>query len=101
MNAGKLNKLISIMRPDSQVDDYGAPASVLTEIAQVWAERVNKSAKEVQKGTDAQINHTIWKMWPTDIIHNDEIHFGGVVYRVNSVVADTDDYIMVQTTAAL
>ncbi len=101
MNAGKLDKLIKIMRPSSDTDSYGAPDPTLTEIAEVWAQRVNKSAKEVQTGADYQIDHTLWRMWPTDITHNDEIHFDNIIYRVNSVVADTDDHIMVKTTAAL
>lgn len=101
MNAGKMNKLIKIMRPSNAVDDYGAPAPVLTEIAEVWAERLNKSAKEIQSGSDIQINNSVWRMWPTDITHNDEIHYDSIVYRVTGVINDTDKYIEVLTVAAL
>lgn len=101
MNAGQLDKLIKIMRPDNAKDQYGAPDPTLTEINEVWAERVNKSAKEVQTGAEQQVNNTLWRMWPTDIANKDEIHYDGIVYRVNSVVSENKQSIMVHTTAVV
>lgn len=101
MNAGQLDKLVTIMRPNGAVDNYGAPAPVVTQVAKVWAQKMNKSAKEVQVGSEQQVNNTLWRMWPTDITNNDEIHWDGKVYRVNAVVSEAKDHIMVHTTAAL
>lgn len=63
MNAGKLNRPISIEAPSQTKDAYGQPSQDWTTLADTWAQFATLTSKEVYalsgSGFTAQVSHKI------------------------------------------
>lgn len=74
MNAGKLNKLLTLQRPrsGSDVDQMGQPEDEWPGVAQMWAEIKPKSSSKVFQGqqSKALATHTITIRWRADVLSN-------------------------------
>lgn len=69
MNAGRLDRKISIQEPTTTRDDFGQSVDAFAEVAKVWAQRRDISAKENTE-TDQPVasTRTEWTIrWRSDI----------------------------------
>lgn len=53
MRAGKLDRIITVQRFESTVDDYGTPVETWTDVATVRAQKVQASTEEFIEGQGA------------------------------------------------
>lgn len=94
MDAGRMDKRVSIMRNNPTTGDFNEPVDNWVEIASVWAEIVTPTAKEIREGQNLQVNTGQIRIYPTDITHEDRIHYGAEVYEVLSVLDKVDHYLI-------
>lgn len=88
IDAGKMNRLISIEQPITSKNNYGEPVTTWAKIADVWAKREDKSGLEDQEGAQlvAQAK-VIWTMYYINGLHErmrvkDE---NGALYDINFI----------------
>lgn len=88
MNIGALNKRITLLKPESQNDDYGGMESEFVEMGTVWAQLMQTNYSEQQaQGTPMNRSQLRFKLRPhSGIDRGWKIVFDGQEYMVE--VAD-------------
>jgi SPP1 family predicted phage head-tail adaptor len=94
MNAGKMDKLVTIERNSSTVNSNHAVVDSWVEIGTAWFDIKTPTAKELREGQNRQHNTIEAHSWPIDITHNDRFIYAGDTYRVIAVIDKTDYYLI-------
>lgn len=92
MNAGTLNKQITIQSPSTTQDDYGQPTTDWTDLMTTWASIRAATSKEVYaaSGFTSQLSHIITIRWRPGVQANQRIAYRGRVFEIQTV-ADPDE----------
>lgn len=87
MDAGKLDRRIKILASVVQQDETGQPIAVESELATVWAYRMEQRLGEVfTAGADRPADTLVWRIrWRDDVTRDMVIRYGSERYEVQAV----------------
>ncbi|MES3154347.1 phage head closure protein [Sphingomonas faeni] len=90
LDAGSLDRRITIERPDMRADALGTNIPGWVSLARVWAQKVPQRAVEAWKaGSTASTREFMWRIrWSpqvADIATTDRLVHGDVVYEISGV----------------
>lgn len=90
MDAGTLNRKISIQRPSTTVDAIGQPVQGWTEVASVWADIRHQTGMEATKA-DAPVSTvraSVRIRYRTGLDAGMRVVHGDTVYSIKAVLPD-------------
>lgn len=90
MQAGTLNRRISLQRPADGVDDIGQPLTGWTEVAQLWADiRHQSGLQAVRADADvAKVRASIRIRYRSGVTEGMRVVHGATVYAIKAVLPD-------------
>lgn len=98
MTAGKLNRRVTVQKPDSVLDEYGQPSTGWVNIATVWANIKPVSGREKMRAMamEATLTHTVMVRYRPDLLPEVDadtwrILYGTKVLDVTSAVDLNDE----------
>jgi SPP1 family predicted phage head-tail adaptor len=84
MKAGKLDRVITIQRFTSTVDDYGTPVETWTDVATVRAQLLQASTEEYIRAAGATDQAVVIfrTRWLDGVMNADRVSFDGSTYNI-------------------
>jgi SPP1 family predicted phage head-tail adaptor len=85
--AGQRNNLVTLMKPDGLVDDYGQPSGNYVYVDKVWADvrPVNQREYSSSRQAEAAIDATIRLPFRGDVAATWIVMYGGQLYDIQSM----------------
>lgn len=82
MTAGKLNRRVTIQKPDSVLDDYGQPSIGWANIATIWANIKPVGGREKMRAMamEATLTHTVMVRYRSDLLPEIDADAWRIVY---------------------
>ncbi len=90
INAGSLNRRVTLRLPPSGQDAAGQPGTTWTDLVTVWANVRHPSGAEAMRADkDTSINQVRVRIrYRTDVTPAARVHDGAAVYQVKAVLPD-------------
>jgi SPP1 family predicted phage head-tail adaptor len=90
MDAGRLNRLVTIQSLQSGVDEIGQPVTTWVTLADVWANVLHLSGVETIKGgaEASSVKASIRIRYRTDVTAAMRVMLGSTVYQIKAVMPD-------------
>lgn len=92
MQAGKLNRRVTIESQGTTQDEFGGVSSGWTTVAEVWAAIAPKSGRELvaAKAAASEVSTTVSIRYRAGITPAMRVNYGGKFYNITAVI-DRDD----------
>jgi SPP1 family predicted phage head-tail adaptor len=93
LNAGTLNRRVTIRQQSTVQDEIGQPMQAWTDVATVWANiRHPNGSESIQADRDVSIvRASIRIRRRTDVTAAMRVHHGAAVYEIKAVLPDEED----------
>lgn len=87
MNAGKLDRRITIETPVITYDEWNHPQKSWGQLALVWASKTDRTESEVTElSQTVAINRTVWTIrWRDDITTAQRIQYNNDLYEIKGI----------------
>jgi SPP1 family predicted phage head-tail adaptor len=97
LNAGKLNKRISIERSvagSPAVNEFGEPVVIWDELAEVWAAAEPLSGREfwAQQQVQSEITTRFRIRYRTDILTGMRVVYNSAIYMIKSIIDPLEEH---------